>query len=765
MSHLTSRRAVRARLSRASAWVLAAWMACGAFPVRATWAQTPATDTTQARFAGLQDGRPGGEREGRERGAQDGYRRGFDRGEDEAYRDRLQSRRRDAYQFGYAAGFPIGEQRGFNEGEYRGRLDGESRGQTEGQQDGERRASQDATATATPPGRQKGAAEAAQSDAAASGRQAGIVRGDQDAQDQAQRVDYGNGRRAYRDERFAEGIEHRETFSQLPSKSDLLTQHAPAPASTIQPQGLAATASLHTSAGPDYRYLSCTRSFPTAAENQAYQSACREGYAQAFQTFYNDSFRTSEQQGQRDGRDRGRSRADKVDVRPEYLSGYTQGENEGYRRAYDRAYEQTFRIAYSYAFQQSTQRAYDQSYPSFYERAFEAARAAAYREHYEALFNEAFELARNQTYQEKYPAYAKDAFERGRRDEEREFELNPLRLIDAQISKEFASGNYEPGEALRFTVDLRNFSRAGINSQDVSFSVEAGDARTAAIPLTDTSARRGLKPLSLTRVTEVLEARLFESTVGRTVTLVIKAKYQGRVIGQKAFDLTPRFMLALGFAKAPQLREGMETVIRIKVTNQSLLATDAGARVQFLAESEALELVDRDAILPNLQPGASTEVGFRVVGKRAGDWVRIPMAFTATLASGRRVGVFDITDQVPIINDYGIDVLEGLDRMRQPGITRIEYVINNETSRLVLRSLQLHVRVRLAGPDQSVVLSEHHAVLGPNPQYLTPIHRGYSRDFFVPILIKAPSNANLILEMELKEEGKTVVIHRRTIEP
>jgi hypothetical protein len=143
---------------------------------------------------------------------------------------------------------------------------------------------------------------------------------------------------------------------------------------------------------------------------------------------------------------------------------------------------------------------------------------------------------------------------------------------------------------------------------------------------------------------------------------------------------------------------------------------------------------------------------FPVIARAKGASVEIPLTVNANLGNNRRVGLLETRNEYPVLNDYQIRVTSSLSDLRKATTVRAQYVITNTNSRTALKSLQL--KIRILGDN-----ADNFAVVGPNPQFLSPILNNQSKSFVVPILSKQ-ANSGGTIELEVQEDGKTVVIHR-----
>ncbi|NUM88461.1 MAG: hypothetical protein HUU37_04575 [Bdellovibrionales bacterium] len=721
-------------------------------------------DTKAARAAGLAEGQAAGAREGQDRGPVEGRAAGMAKG--------LEDGRDVCEKEDYHEGFRDGERRGGAEGAGRGRSDGEQRGQSDGDTDGVRRADNDARAHAYPVGRERGYNEANQSDAPARGNTDGIAAGDAQARDAAERNDYPRGRKDYSDERWAEAIAVEEGFNQKnPPRVDRVDSVS------LMKFSLMAAANRDgrgdrgdrdgggrdggrggngnapaPSATPDNRYNAPSRTWPTPEENTAYRAAYNEGYRSGFQGAYAQSYSAAYQAAYRAGEDQGCNEA----RRRRYPDARRRGEEEGHRAGYDRAYrfayDRMYREYYDANFREYSDAAYRRSYQGYYDNYFEQARSEAYRARYDELYNAAYEPARAARYAEKYPGYARAAYERGRSDEAAELAARPVRVLGAEATETIVNGVFEPGEALRVKVKLRNFAGA-LSREKLKLQIQALDASSAVVTEAEQTLVRDLKGKSLTTVGEALEFRMNENAVNRTKTFRVSVVYQGNVISTHDIAVATKFMVDVGFAESPELKEGLESVLRLKVKNQSQKPTDAGFAVKFSSDPKILEIKNPVVQVGVLNAGEERVIEFKVIARgRGGASVTAPVVFDAALGTGRRVGLLDREERIPLVNDYRIQTNGGARNLRTAGVSRVSYTITNVGSRMAMKGLQLKVSV--TGENAA-----NFAVVGPNPQYLQPLIQGQTLTFVVPVLAKS-SGMGGVLELEVQEDGRPVVIHR-----
>lgn len=730
-----------------------------------TPAPTPPTGPSNeqiaaARALGEQDGRAAGGREGDERGPNDGREDGRIAGHREGYARCEREERAKQQERGYRDGYIYGQDEGNVAGDRQGRSEGESRGRSEGQNDGLRRADNDAMRDATGPGRQRGYEEANASDADARGRNDGTIAGDQEARAQAERVDYPRGRKDYRDERLAEAVESEDSFNQknpveglvgsISSMAKSLGSWMKASARNNDYAGELENAKANS---PDNRYYNPSRSFPSPQETEAYRDGYRNGYNGGFQQRYNAAYDGVYRQAYDRNYELGCQEARRQDYRQDYQRGYNDGRQRGYNDQYRVAYDRAYRDTYNAWFRAASDEAYRGSYQRYYDAHFEAARSAAYRERYDQIYNAAYGVARQRKFNEMYPAYAEAAYKRGRADEAEEFRLKPVQLLDAAATETINNGLFEPGEALRLRVRMRNFSEAALTGRDVKITLQALDAGSAVISEAEASLVKGLKRKSITTVGEALEFRMNENAVNRAKNFRVTLSYQGRNVGEKIVAIQARFMVDMAFAESPELKEGIATKLKVRLRNQSNKATDAGLKVLFRSNPELIEILNDRVAVGILNPGEERVVEFGVIARRGGAVLEVPMVFQSLLGTERRVGLIDQELRIPLVNDYRIEVgIPGVRALRSAGVSRVEYTIRNVGSRLLMKGLQLKVKIN--GENGG-----NFAVIGPNPQYLSPLLQGQSLSFVVPILSR-DSNSGGVLELEVQEDGRTVIISR-----
>lgn len=722
-----------------------------------TPAPTPTGPTQEqiaaARALGVEDGRAGGIREAEERGPVEGREAGKRLGHHEGFERCERDERAKQQERGYRDGYIYGQQEGNVAGDRQGQIDGETRGRSEGHADGLRRADSDAMRDATGPGRQRGYEEANASDASARGERDGTIAGDQEARDTAERNDYPRGRKDYRDERLAERVESEDSFNQKSPVREVVNAIAHL-AKAAKAWVNAREDHVHNvaNAQPDYRYANPSRNFPSAEENNAYKEGYRTSYANTFAARYSPAYDQAYRRAYERSYEEGCQEARRRDYRHEYNRGFEQGRQRGYSDQYQVSYDRAFRETYAVHFRAASDNAYRDSYQRYYDGHFEAARSAAYRERYDQLYNAAYGAARTRKFNEMYPGYAQAAYERGRVDEAEDFRLRPVRLLEVEATETIPNGLYEPGEALRLRLRMRNFAENALDGRDVKAVIQALDASSAVISEAEATLVRNLKRKSITNVGEALEFRMNENAVNRAKQFRVTLFYQGRNAGEKVIAINTKFMVDVSFAESPELKTGLETRLKIKLRNQSTKPTDAGFKVLFRSNPQILEVLKDRVEVGILNSGEERVIEFPVIAREGGSSIQVPMVVQALLGNERRVGLIDEERRVPLVNDYRIEVGAGARALRAAGVSRVEYVIRNVGSRLLMKGLQL--KVKILGDNAG-----NFAVIGPNPQYLTPLLQGQSLSFVVPILSR-DANSGGVLELEVQEDGRSVVINR-----
>lgn len=710
------------------------------------------TEIEAARALGVQDGRskakgdavPKATQEGKQNGAREGRSEGFERCE--------KIERQKAHAEGYQRGFENGRAEGRVEGVRTGTQEGTDRGESEGYADGKSRADQDARTHATSPATAEGEDEADRSDARLKGEQDGIVAGDRDARDTADRVDYARGRKHYRDSRWAEKIESEDSFAQKEQQTNARkSSFTFAQVNGRLKNMLAAAQKWQNGMGSLATNLGGSRSFPSSEENAAYSQGYQSGYSDEYQREYGRIYQREYNEAKNRAEREGCEEAKRRDYQFAEREGRRQGRDEGYAEAFERARRHAFKEAYDIAFADSSRSAYSSHYQSFYQEHFARIRAEAYESAYNSLYNEAHRVAKAEKYREVYPGYAQLAFNRGVADETEDFQLRPVRLLEAEATETIRNGLYEPGEAVRLRLKLRSFSGEAVLGRDVKVVVRELTNGSSVISEKEALLARDLKAKSSTQVSEILEFYMNHSSVNQKREFQVKAFYQGREVGDKTISITSRYMVDVKFASAPKLLEGMKAKLAIKVKNQSTQPTDETTLLTVNVDSAELELLQKEITLGMLQPGQERVVELEAIGRSRKAALELPIILEVRLGAGRRVGLQDAKTSVDLVNDYRILAdTAPVAALKKKGLVRLNYTIKNVGSKNALKGLQL--KISFSNP-------EGFRVVGPNPQFVSPLRNGQSLKFTVPVMVK-DNNAGGTVELEVQENGRTTVINR-----
>ena len=724
-----------------------------------------------ANAAGQQQGNAAGTREAQERAPSEGKDQGFRKGRGEGF-ERCEREERDrAHDSGLRYGFEEGRAEGGPLGADKGRQDGQAQGQSDGNTNGLQRADNDSRAASAGPGRDQGVSEGNTSDASARGNTDGIAAGDSDALSDAQATYYPRARADYRNQRVNEAVQTQDGFnnkeSQTLAQNKSVTQFLTMASLKslvsafmgTKPEGggdrggdRGGNSDAHGSAAPDHRFATPTQTFPSTQEQEAYKNSYMSSYDNGFTGTYGNLFKQAFDNASRDGQREGCDEARHRDYREAYAEGRREGHRRGYEEAYNTNYAAYKKANYDASYPVASDNAYRNSYQGYYAQHFEEARSAAYAGQVRALYDAAFTSAHDQTYAAKSPAYQQSAYQKGLADEAADFAARPVRLTGAQATETIVNGVFEPGEALRVQLSMRNFADGALSGKDVKVKLEALDSRSAVISIAEESLLQDLKAKSVTTVGQTLEFRMNENTVNHASKFRVTLSYQGRNVGQQIISVDTSYMVDIAFAESPELSEGVQTTLKVRVRNQSNQPTDAGLAVTLSSKPESMEVLKPTITVGVLNPGEVKVLEFPVIDHAHGAVVQVPMAFSATLGTGRRVGMNDLEQNIALKNDYVIQTTSNLSGLRSNSVTRVSYSIRNVSSRLLLKSLQLKISV--AGPN-----SKNFVVVGPNPQFLEPLLQGQTLSFGVPVLSQA-SNSGGTLQLEVQEDGRTVIINQ-----
>lgn len=715
-----------------------------------------------ARQQGYQDGSYDGSLEGQDRGRNEGEAEGYRDGQRSGYASCSQEEERRHYDSGFSQGYADGQAVGSRDGVQKGLGDGEVSGRQKGDEDGRQRANNQAYTDATPEGTRQGQSDAENSDARDKGTAAGLSQGDQDALQKAQREDYPKARQQYRDARFAEAIEHEDRFSQRAGAQPVAQvirgkmtdeeyfNSIIMLASHVEPEHFPGTTPPHNSRfyrpRPSRHY--------TPPEVQAYN----EGYYNGYGSAYTSTYRTSYSNGYRLTHMRGRMDGCAQARRQSYTGELLRGQRDGYQRGYDEAFRSSYAAAFSEAessaFPLASQAAYQEHYPKYYAQHFEKARSDAYAQRYGILYRAAYDSSRQTKFAEAYPIYARQESDRGSNDERQDFENRPVRLISVRVTETIANDVLEPGETLRFEAKLRNFAGREISASAVKVKAEVLDGGRATLVEGESLLAKSLASKSMTTVSEALGLVPLEAADGKVVRIQFSVFYEGRLCGSETIDLRPSFLVQVGDPAVPQLREGMPAELNVDLVNRGSKQTASALRLRLVTDSDLAEVINPEKLIGSLDPSRSTRETFTLIARTPEERVQLPLSLSLNDPDGRRIGLFDRSKQVPVLNDYRVRLRSTATGLRHAGVTRLAYRLRNANSRWVQKGLQLTVLVESNdGSKDSFV------VVGPNPQYLAPLENGEFADFVIPVYSKN-ENSGGTLWLKVQEDGRDVVEHR-----
>lgn len=241
---------------------------------------------------------------------------------------------------------------------------------------------------------------------------------------------------------------------------------------------------------------------------------------------------------------------------------------------------------------------------------------------------------------------------------------------------------------------LRNFADAAFDAREIQLSVDGADASAVVIPEGKSLLAKGLRPKSETTVTEALEIRFNESAANRRQTLVVRASFREN-IGEIAVEVTPKFMLKVEVSEAPRLLEGLQSVVKVRVTNQSQVALDANAKLTMASDPKVAELLTRELTVGGLASGAVRDLEFTVIGRSGADAVKWPVAWVALAGDQRRIGALSLAPATPVVNEYRIQLQNEADlsALRREGLLRLRYEIRDVGSRVFLKGIQVQARI------------------------------------------------------------------------
>jgi hypothetical protein len=616
----------------------------------------------------------------------------------------------------------------------------------DGQVDGDRRAERQASADAEGPAREEGRRDADATDSYQRGEAAGAVAGDARARQTATDTDYPRGREAYRTQRLNEPVS-REVSENLSAAARSLapSTRTPLVESTFADQ---IASSEHLSV------LSGGNPYSDPQLRAAYSEGYSSGYRSGYDSAYRQEHRRGESAGEPEGRQRGCRDAQFVDVSADFRRGRDEGYNRAYRESYDNAYRVAYQLGYGPAFRNASDAMYRDRYTGYYRDAYDRFRAEAYQARVNALYRAGYAAAEQATFDRTYPGYAAAEFNRGVADETAEFAANPMRFIDSGFREQFEDSVIEPGETVGFWFRVRNFADQELTASELRFEVETSgkgllplrqkDAGTAGVPGRGAILVNGAVPVIVS-----------ESALNQSVSATVKVFYRGKLLGSKSYSFQVKNRATVDFVERPVIREGLESTLKVRVTNNSSQPINGPVRLELRSDSRQIELRQAAAEVATLAPGESREASFRVVGRTDQDSPQLPLAISVVDGSRKRVAVKDFSGSVPVVNDYRVRLLQGGDSLKNSGVTRLTYQMRNVSSRLVFGALELYARV-LDGDGKVVPEARW---IGFNPQFLLPLEKGEQAKFVIPVVMPQGLSSGMV-ELEVRENGVPVVIHQ-----
>jgi hypothetical protein len=486
------------------------------------------------------------------------------------------------------------------------------RGDSEGYENGLQQANSAADSASTVPGRTAGYADAdnEEDSIAERGWSDGLAAGEAAAIQQAQQVDYPNGRKLVNEEHFAERIESTDSFSQTQKmlKSLLSTEFssvAEVSKAKFSAKDFFSMSGLF--AQLDIRHDG--RCNTNELEQRAYQRGYKTGHDSAYQNSYDRAYREAYQNAHANAYRNG-CRAAGGDAQEEYYRGYEVGKDAGYTAGYQRGYSDAFQTAYNNQYSESSRAAYDSNYQSAYQRYFELHRQSAYAERSGEIYQWNFNEAKSQRFDELYPNYAADALAKGRADEEQEFRDRPLRILGAQVQDSNNDGILEPNETLRLKLQLRNFDGLGIEGKDVRLVVAAVENKQANIKTAQQFLVKGLQRKSVTNVSDALEIQLLDAAVGKVTQLKLSVFNKGRLTGEVIINVTARHLTEIRLVGSTALTPGAINVLEVLVKNLSNLAITSPLLVQIGGDSSKIRVRKNILEMVALAPGQEQIVKF-----------------------------------------------------------------------------------------------------------------------------------------------------------
>ncbi len=352
----------------------------------------------------------------------------------------------------------------------------------------------------------------------------GTKAGEDYAVQQAQAVDYVNGRKQVREKYFSEPVKFQDQFSQRKPEGMFA--------------GLERSLELFADVRSDRGPHDGGRCEEKGREQAAFERGRQEGYKAGYQKTYNQAYRAAYDQAYHQGFRQGCGE-ERFRARAEYNRGYDDGYDSGFKSGYDRGYNDTFRAAYDAEFAPASEAAYNDTYQSAYYRHYEAGREAGYNERYNEMYQSTFQPAKQARFEELYPELAKEQFAKGQADEELDFVNRPLRLLQAVLQDKNKDGKPQTGESLRITFVARNFLPAGIDKKDVTLEVTSDKIPVTYLKLPKEVLAKSLREKSVTKVTDALEFIFSSKAKGQKVKIRFTLKLKGKIMGEETLELLP----------------------------------------------------------------------------------------------------------------------------------------------------------------------------------------------------------------------------------
>lgn len=406
---------------------------------------------------GYEQGKQAGLREGRDRVGRDAYRDG----ESDGYAAGLVQGQQLLLEAAVAQGLKQGANEGSVLGQQEGRENGLRRGEQAGRADGEAKAREAASLAATKAvaeqAKTDGQARALAADPKADGQRAGEEAGLQRAKAQAQEIDFAKARQDYRAKQFSSPPKSRQEVRQAPlalnSDPWRLRQEA---------AGLLGRASCPP---PDWRYLRY------GSDNEEYQRAYRSGYAEGVRQGFDEEYDREYRHGHDRAFSLGLSSASVVNLQSAVDQAYQDGFSQAHREAFEKADRAAHQEAFQAAFEAAYGATYAVSYPKFEAEQYKSQEQAAFEALYRPIHQEWFARQQEAAFEKEYPEQAKLAYDAGWKFEAADFNLRPVRLLQAWVSPTEVDG------LGLLSVRIRNFSDQTVAGNRLRVSFGSSSSR------------------------------------------------------------------------------------------------------------------------------------------------------------------------------------------------------------------------------------------------------------------------------------------------